>query len=205
MWFHIQQLNEMLTIYNSLDSVGEILIIDNNGEKRPELNFEKVRIIGNGKNLYVNPSWKLGVRESKYDKVILANDDIIMKGNLNLLFESALNMLCEGVIIGAGEICYKKEASVVRLTKAPTNNKVIMNYGFGVFMFMKKSTFLNTLIPDDFLVWYGDHILYYRNKVWCFEGVQILTEMRGTTSKINLSGFAAREKQAFNMYVNNNK
>ena len=41
MWFHIQQLNEMLNIYNSLDSVGEILIINNDETKRPELNFEK--------------------------------------------------------------------------------------------------------------------------------------------------------------------
>ena len=201
MWFHIQQLNEMLTIYNSLDSVGEILIVNNDETKRPELNFEKVRIIGNGKNIYVNPSWKLGVQESKFDNVILANDDITIKGELDLLLRNISYLLREGIIVGVGENCYRKGVSLLKLKECPINDKTRMGWGFGVFMCMKKITFLNTPIPKDFLVWYGDHILYLTNKAWSFEGVSIDTNMKGTTSKLNLSGFAAREKQAFHRYL----
>ena len=40
-----------------------------------------------------------------------------------------------------------------------------------------------------------------KNKAWVFEGVKIITSMKGTTSKIDLRGFALREKQAFERYL----
>lgn len=205
MWFHVSQLKEMLAIYNSMDSVGEILIVNNDVTKTPELNFSKVRLIGSGKNIYVNKAWKLGVEEAKFNKVVLVNDDITIKGDLVSLFENISYILRDGVIVGVGD-CYSKDTvSKIKLKKRPIGDKTNMGYGFGVFMFLNKQTFLSTPIPDDILVWYGDHILYYKNEAWSFAGVQIKTSMRGTTSKINLTGFALKEKRAFFKYLSNDK
>ncbi len=201
MYFHVEQLHEMLTVYNAIPSVGEILIINNDKAKEVYFPLSKVRTIGNGVNKYVNPSWTFGVKEAKYDNIILANDDITIKGNLPLLLEHVSYLLREGVIIGVGEKCYENKISNIKIVERPIFNKTNMGYGFGVFMCIRKATFLNTPIPDDFLVWYGDHILYYKNKAWIFTGVQITTSMRGTTSKIDLSGFAVKEKRAFSKYL----
>jgi GT2 family glycosyltransferase len=68
-------------LYNLIDSldtdnsVGEIIIIDNS-LKGIEYISQKVRVITPKENLFVNPSWNLGVREAKYDIVALLNDDI---------------------------------------------------------------------------------------------------------------------------------
>ena len=56
--------------------MGEIIIIDN----APTDFFydnEKVVTLKQEENIYVNPSWNLGVEESDYDKFIIFNDDII--------------------------------------------------------------------------------------------------------------------------------
>jgi len=201
MWFHVEKLKLMLSIYNDIQSVGEILIVDNDSTKTPELSFSKVRLIGDGTNLFVNPSWLLGVKEAKFESVVLVNDDIIIKDNLNSLFENIICILCEGRIVGADVTCYTNVESKLALRKRPVKNKLSMGYGYGVFMFVKKSTFLNTPIPNDIKVWYGDHILYYKNEAWCFSGVKIETAMRGTTSRINLSGVARKEKMAFYKYL----
>lgn len=205
MWFHVRQLQEMLAIYDSINSVGEILLVNNDNTKTPELNYNKVRLIGDGKNIYVNKAWKLGVKEAKFDKVVLVNDDLTIQGDVNSLFELVSFLLKDGVIIGVGEKCYSGKVSKIKFVERPIENKKDMGWGFGVFMFLTKNTFLNTPIPDNILVWYGDHILYYSNKAWSFEGVNIITSMKGTTSKINLTGFAKREKLAFQKYLRLNK
>jgi len=206
MWFHVVKLQEMLAVYNSMNSVGEILIINNDDTKTPELNFSKVRLIGSGKNIYVNPSWKLGVQEAKFEKVALVNDDITIKGDINSLFTNVSYLLRKGVIVGVGANCYSENVEFkIKLIERPLTNRTNMGYGFGVFMFLNKETFISTPIPDDILVWYGDHILYYKNTAWSFEGVQITTSMRGTTSKIDLRGFAMKEKRAFFKYLDANK
>ena len=71
------------------ESVGEILIIDN----APADFFydnEKVVILRQEENIYVNPSWNLGIEESDYDKFIILNDDIIIPYNFVSQLEGML-------------------------------------------------------------------------------------------------------------------
>ena len=71
------------------ESVGEIIIIDN----APADFFydnEKVVTLRQEENIYVNPSWNLGVEESDYDKFIILNDDIIIPYNFVSQLESML-------------------------------------------------------------------------------------------------------------------
>jgi hypothetical protein len=203
MYFHVGQLTSMLAVYERIMWIGEVLIINNNKEKQVDFNFSKVRVIGDGVNKYVNPSWKFGVENAKYENIVLANDDITINGNLSKLFYLTSFLLAPNIVIGASTRCYPEFAANtenVKLHKQQVKNKKKITHGFGVFMMMKKSTFQNTNIPEDFLVWYGDHILCLVNEAWEFSGVDIITSMRGTTSRINLKNQAILERNAFRNY-----
>lgn len=61
--------------------VGEIIIIDNNEAERPDSSIfleHKVKIFSNGRNIFVNPAWNWGVKNSKFDKICIMNDDMIV-------------------------------------------------------------------------------------------------------------------------------
>ena len=200
MYFHIEQLSEMLTVYNAMQSVGEILIVNNNKEKAVEFGLSKVRTIGDGVNKYVNPSWKFGVENAKYENVVLANDDITIRGDIKKLFESVLDSISDNRVFGPAPTCFfgfGTTTSRITIQKQFVVNPHKISHGFGVLMFMKKEVFTNTNIPEDFLVWYGDHIICLTNEPWQFSGVKIITGMRGTTSKMNLSMIALMERRAF--------
>jgi len=199
MYFHIKQLYQMLVVYNAMDCIGEILLVNNNEDSRFDFNLDKIRVIGTGVNQYVNPSWKLGATEAKYENIIIANDDILLKGDVETLFLYIADRLKGNSVFGPSKRCFAKYKVIRKLgcERARTASKYRMNYGYGVLMFTKRSTFLNTAIPDDFLVWYGDHLLFAYNQPWEFTGIEIETDMKGTTSKLDLSGFAEKEREAF--------
>jgi hypothetical protein len=204
MYFHVGQLTSMLAVYERIVWIGEVLIINNNTEKQVDFNFSKVRVIGDGVNKYVNPSWKFGVENAKYENIVLANDDITITGNLEKLFFLSSFLIKPNIVLGPSVKCYPElnkfmNTEQIGLSKQKIDKRKI-TYGFGVFMLMKKSTFQNTSIPDDFLIWYGDHILCLVNEAWEFSGLGIITSMRGTTSRINLKNQAILERNAFRNY-----
>ena len=73
-------LNNLLSTLDSDNKVGEIIVIDNS-LKGIVFKSEKIKIITPKENLYVNPSWNLGVKNAKYNKIGLLNDDIAIPVN----------------------------------------------------------------------------------------------------------------------------
>lgn len=72
----LQYLNQIV----GYDCIGEILIIDNRKENRPQsdlFSHTKVRILEQEKNIFVNPAWNLGAKEAKYDNLCFLSDDVI--------------------------------------------------------------------------------------------------------------------------------
>lgn len=205
MYYHVEQLDTMLTVYNALDLIGEILIINNCENQKVDFKQSKVQVIGDGINKFVNPSWKFGVESAKFEKVIIANDDITINGDLENLLEMGDYLLDVTRVLGPSEDCFSKSTNTnfVKLQKYKTKTPLHINYGYGVFMLMKKSVFLNTVIPDDFLIWYGDHLLKLQNEAWEFLGVSISTGMRGTTAKLNLKEQAMNERLAWKRFTAN--
>ena len=75
----IQRLQQL----DASDDVMEVVIIDNARDQRPELPvLSKLKLVDKGQNLYVNPSWNLGVALAKSTAVCLCNDDVLMANNL---------------------------------------------------------------------------------------------------------------------------
>lgn len=136
-------------------SIGEIIIVNNNFSKTPNskiLNHPKIRMINNEKNIFVNPSWNLGVSLSKYEKICIMNDDVDF--NMNIFdvinFELKSNTL----------ILTSYNENLNNLDKQTTDIK-IKNYNpseelieHGHLFFLNKKDYF--IIPDNFKIWCGD-------------------------------------------------
>ncbi|MBQ8476770.1 glycosyltransferase, partial [bacterium] len=138
-------------------SVGEIIVI-NNALKPLDFEFSKLRVITKDKNLYVNPSWNLGVSEAKYDIIGLLNDDIILAPDF---CTSLKNKLPENFgVIGFG----KNEVNIINDLSEPQQSEInlketdFIELGFGISMFFKKENYQN--IPNELKIMYGDCFIF---------------------------------------------
>ena len=200
MWKAVDQLTCMLQKYDENPLIGEILIVQNAPNIPFSNNYKKVRFLNDGTNLFVNPSWNLGVREAKFDKVIIANDDIYIP-EINSLLTLLDSSLRHGAIIGADANCFeqRRERPVNTMKVRQCEGK--MGYGFGVFMVMHKKDYIQ--IPKELRIWFGDTLIYKALDAYVFEAM-IQTKMR-TTSK-TLSGSKIlwlAEKSYYNRNIKN--
>lgn len=160
-----QNISVLLRLLNTLVMdicVDEIIVIDNS---LSGINFshEKLRIIIPKENLYVNPSWNLGVKEARNEIVALLNDDIAICDNFcsKVIAKINKNMGIVGIGANSVKICDK-------ITSGPKNGELrllpINHRGetFGIAMFFYKDSYIK--IPDGIKINYGDDWLVYKNK-----------------------------------------
>lgn len=176
MWFSNKILNS-IQVFNTSACVDEIIIIDNNSHSSLDLStFSKVIHIKNENNLYVNPSWNLGVKLSKNENIIIANDDLVIKNIDDILLHSDIN---DYDLIGLDYKNINKGNGVVI-----KNSNINMEKGFGCFIVTKKSKYIN--IPEEIKIWYGDVFLFnsIKNKA-IFSCDDIDIQLSETVLKIN--------------------
>lgn len=159
---NITILKRLLETLDMDDSVGEIIVIDNS-QKGLDIHSDKLKVISPKENIYVNPSWNLGVKNSKYGIIALINDDIILPNNFckNVISKMTPNMGVLGInnkfITVTKNPDFEPETGDIKLEKA--------NYrpaGYGVAMFMPKTSYVK--IPDEIKIMYGDDWLILQNK-----------------------------------------
>ena len=146
-------------------SVGEIIIIDN----APTDFFydnEKVITLKQEENIYVNPSWNLGIEESDYDKFIILNDDIIIPYNFVSQLENLLTS-DRGVIgIDAPSVISVKGFNDKNITfldrKIELKSITSRDWGFGIVIAGHRNSYHK--IPENIRIWYGDDYLTEVNK-----------------------------------------
>ena len=169
------------------ESVGEIIIIDN----APADFFydnEKVVTLRQEENLYVNPSWNLGVEESDYDKFIILNDDIIIPYNFVSKLEKWLTK-DKGIIgIDKPRVIKVVDCSNENITfldrEIALKSIVIRDWGFGIVMAGHRNSYYK--IPENIRIWYGDDYLTQMNneqgKVnYVIDDIPIFTKMSATS------------------------
>ena len=169
------------------ESVGEIIIIDN----APADFFydnEKVVTLRQEENLYVNPSWNLGVEESDYDKFIILNDDIIIPYNFVSKLEKWLTK-DKGIIgIDKPSVIKVADCSNENITfldrEIALKSIVIRDWGFGIVMAGHRNSYYK--IPENIRIWYGDDYLTQMNneqgKVnYVIDYIPIFTKMSATS------------------------
>jgi hypothetical protein len=169
------------------ESVGEIIIIDN----APADFFydnEKVITLKQEENLYVNPSWNLGIEEADYDKFIIFNDDIIIPYNFVSQLESLLTS-DKGIIgVDAPSVISIEGFNDKNITfldrKIELKSITNRDWGFGITIAGHRNSYYK--IPENIRIWYGDDYLVQMNnevgKVnYVIDDIPIFTKMSASS------------------------
>lgn len=159
MWncrFFPEFLNDLL----EFSAVGQVILINNNIEKMPRglpLGNPKLKMMVFGDNIGVNPAWNIGVHESKYDKICIANDDVVFDSKIFNRVDTVLDPSSGVVGICPGVKDFNQppfETGIGRVIPWTGQH----TYGFGCLMFVHKAWYRP--IPDGLKIYYGDNWIF---------------------------------------------
>lgn len=152
--------------------VDEIIIIDNDQLERPDndvLNNQKIKLISNGFNIFVNPAWNLGVRLAKNEHICVMNDDVLFDTRV---FRKVLpvmkdtNFGCAGAHPGEehlGQIPFRDGSiDLVEWKERLSHHNFV--FGFGTLFFVNKSTWFK--IPETLSIYYGDDWVHETQRIY---------------------------------------
>ena len=150
-----------LVTLSAADSVEEIILINNSGVYIEVGDCEKIKQVVLPKNIFVNPSWNLGVNlaNNTSEWLIFLNDDVMLPANV---FDFLSTKVFDGYsLVGArGETiqAFCKSNPFVQEEIYILDAFDGRKWGFGICMFVEKVSYVP--IPSDLKIWCGDDYLY---------------------------------------------
>lgn len=174
---------DLLQQLESVDSVGEVILIDNESKKTQDLrSFKKLVHHRNEQNNYVSPSWNQGYELSKYENLCFLNDDIIIPSNVFGLIDSFLGPKI-GIVGLLSDVYENMSPSIDHLDRAEQLRLTLAtkrNFGYGCCMFMHRDNY--RIIPEELKIQYGDDFLFYSctNNNFVLDGFKIVGKLSGT-------------------------
>ncbi len=162
--------------------VDEIILIDNGGKFFEYFEaLDKLKLVQVDENMYVNPSWNLGVKIATNNQIALLNDDINFDPNIFGLINS--DTLSNYGIIGMGEGNYKDEIDEERGPYIDVWKPGINDWGWGCFIMFHKKYWID--IPENIKIWYGDNFIKDRNPApkGILRNFKVETEMSTTSDE----------------------
>jgi glycosyltransferase involved in cell wall biosynthesis len=202
MFYRSDILCELLETLYADTSVYQVIVINNLelGSIIPKLPInDKLLMCSKGRNLYVNPSWNLGVTLASEDYIALLNDDIVIPDKL---FTGVSQIDFDSIgILGA---CHPMIEQVENPKKFAVPSFELMMarirpWGFGIFMAMKKSTY--KMIPEEMLIWCGDDYLFHQTalsgKPNVLIGCPIKTKMSATSDNPIFDNIKNNDKEIY--------
>lgn len=180
-----ERLLPLLTMYCDHALVGDVIVI-NNATNPIAYEHRKLRVLQQARNLYVNPSWNLGVREAREELLVISNDDISFSPQVIDMVARSLRLPIG--IIGPHPSTIMGPEGRFRLSPA-----LRRTYGYGVLMFLRRSSYIP--IPDDLLISSGDSWLFYNQARpnLSMRGIRIVTEMQTTSGLSEFSDTRRRD------------
>lgn len=190
--------------YKKMPKISEIIIINNDPSYKIPTYFKhnKIKILTQKENIFVNPAWNLGVSQSNNENIIIANDDIKID-RLNWVLGVVEKHLKKYDLLGF-DMKKTNKTNLVEIKPLPKPSR--RPHAFGVFMITKKSKYVP--IPDEIKIWYGDDIQFYTNKKRGILAVPSATiEMSKTTKSVsNTKQIIDKEDRPnFKKYIKENK
>ena len=170
-------------IYKLLDDlqdchlVDEIILIDNSNEYFEFINkiIPKVRVVSTKENMFVNPSWNLGVSLAKNSNLAILNDDI----NFNTdVFEFIKDHMDEGII---GQCCSNYDP-IDRGLPYEIEKPNFRPSGWGCMLFIKKENYIT--IPKELLIACGDDFLFERVKGGAYNVKNLRVDTKISTTSL---------------------
>lgn len=167
-------------------AVAEVIVI-NNAARPLAVTGNKIMVLDQTENLFVNPAWNLGVAYATAPYLALCNDDIVFP---TAVFDRIALLLRRRVgIVGPDTSCFQTAPDRCH----PRFRRVLRRpFGYGTLMCLRRDAY--TQIPDSLKIWYGDDYLFWSqpHRNFSFSGVGIQTQM-GTTA--SAPEFSARLRQ----------
>ena len=158
------------------ESVGEVIIIDNNPSESQPLPFNKKFALHlMAENIYVNPAWNYGVERAKYDNILICNDDINFDPAFLSIYDDG--SLANVGVIGMAFENYKLKSDANIHLRAMKQRP----YGWGCVMMIHKSKYVT--IPSDLLIANGDDWLAQHAAPFELHGLSLQSEI-STTSQL---------------------
>lgn len=182
-----------VSLINSICSstvVSELIIIDNNPKSRPRFDVDsKVVMIDQKENIYVNPAWNLGVKESNEDYICIINDDITM--DCESVFPYVLNAVKKIPCIGIHSSSYNYKGAEILMTVGHDIGR-----GWGCCMFLDKRKWVD--IPEQIKIWFGDNWIVKTYQDCASIVTSISTEMSTTSNDKQLSDVIKNDIEEWN-------
>lgn len=195
-----KRINKLLFDLIKCEFVDEIILIDNGGKFFEYFEaLDKVKLVQPDENMYVNPSWNLGVKLAKNNSIALVNDDINFNPNIFGIIDS--KVLDEVGIIGMGEGNYKEPIDEERGPYLDIWQPGINDWGWGCMILLKKQNWLE--IPNEIKIWYGDNIIKDVNPApkACLRNFRIETEMSTTSDEKQWDEVKKKDYEYFINYL----
>jgi hypothetical protein len=192
------RIHNLLSNLIECNNVGEIILVDNSSEFfNYYKTLDKVKLIQPKENLYVNPSWNLGVELSTYNNICLCNDDLEFDPVLFELIISNPDIMSDKIIGMHSENYHINSFNNTKLV--PTNNR---NWGWGCLILFKKKNWIP--IPENIKIWYGDDFIFNDNLTQCYnlEGFPIYTEMSTTSDQKIFNEIKKQDQINYNQWKN---
>lgn len=196
LWRCPERLLRMLAIYQASPRVGEVLIIDNHPALRPRIDHDKVRILPQEQNIYVNPAWNLGAREARFE-LVLANDDIELDRLDELI---AAVDACGLDLVGACNGVDDGDIVIQELAEFPVCIPEQPQYssGFGSLMFVRDYQ----PIPASMRLYYGDNVLFEQARSrGMFRGLRFLNPSSTAEASSEWDAIKHADESAFLDYL----
>jgi hypothetical protein len=135
------------------DPDAELIIIDNDDWGYINNRDPRIKIHKSSENIYVNPSWNLGVQLAINNKVCLVNDDILF--DIEKFHYFALDSQVSAIGINNNDRCITDLPYQLR----EIHDKNARPPGLGQLMLIEKQNWIP--LPDSMKIYYGDDIIYY--------------------------------------------
>lgn len=190
------EFEDQLKLLHDNQLIKEIILINNDTSATPEwVNFKKYKKILEVRpysNMFVNPSWNLGVKMASEEKIMLHSDDVIAD-SYDFLFLINDVLSKEDCIIGIGKNSYGKNDGKINLEDISNTAR---DLGFGCSMFLNKKNYKE--IPSQYLIWRGDDLLIdlHKNKnmkIYNINGLSMQKTKMSVTA--DLPEFAWKERE----------
>jgi FkbM family methyltransferase len=189
------------------ESVGEILVVNNDVSKTPDLAYDpKIKLFNFDSNIFVNPAWNFGVTISQFDRLCIANDDISFDTRV---FEVLQDKLLESA--GVFGLCPGDPI----FNQTPVTTKTIdiipwqgqNTHGFGCLMFINKLSW--DKIPVGLDIYYGDNYIFdiqlERGKTnYLITNMDFYTPFASTTKDTTITNGVLEKESAIYQEVKNN-
>jgi hypothetical protein len=188
------RIHQLLTDLINCAEVGEIILVDN--APREAVTLPKVRQIICQENIFVNPSWNLGVSLATYENIAIINDDVNFDTSIFATLEPQIKHI--GVCGMMFENYSKKKTETIKIFPL-----VERPYGWGCLIFLHKSNYVE--IPNDLKIACGDdYLIKFAPKATKLLGLQIESDISTTTQLPEFGEQQIKDNELWRIMSNNN-